>query len=111
MHDLGVETPASQDRTTPAPIPHQHLRPEVRHQSDQGMFALFAAPGRPGREHYAIHCFVDWPMSISLSLAADRHGVPGLVLALCIALGFPAHAHADDATPEHTRLTAALRQL
>jgi len=75
------------------------------------MFALFAAPGRPGREHYAIHCFVDWPMSISLSLAADRHGVPGLVLALCIALGFPAHAHADDATPEHTRLTAALRQL
>lgn len=75
------------------------------------MFALFAAPRRPSREHHAIHRFVDWHMLISLSPATGRHCVPGLVLALCIALGFPIRAHADDATPERARLAAALRQL
>ncbi|WP_140720743.1 integrative conjugative element protein, RAQPRD family [Pseudomonas sp. Hp2] len=50
-------------------------------------------------------------MSISLASAADRRCVLGLVLALCLVLGFPVRAQADDATPEQARLAAALRQL
>lgn len=49
-------------------------------------------------------------MSISRSPAADRRCVPGLVLVL-VALGCSVCAYADDATPEHARLAAALRQL
>jgi len=42
---------------------------------------------------------------------ADWRCVLGLLLALCIALGLPARAHADDVIPEHARLAAVLRQL
>ena len=50
-------------------------------------------------------------MRMTVSPVADWRCVPGLLLALCIALGLPARAHADDATAEHARLAAALRQL
>lgn len=50
-------------------------------------------------------------MSISQPPTADWRCVSALVLALCLVLGFPAHAQADDAAPEHAQLVAALRQL
>lgn len=70
------------------------------------MFALFAAPRRPHREHHAIHYFADWHMSMSL------HPPAGMLLALLF-LGslLPGWVGADDATSEHARLAAALRQL
>ncbi|HIE4272005.1 TPA: RAQPRD family integrative conjugative element protein [Pseudomonas aeruginosa] len=49
-------------------------------------------------------------MSKRLLSPASRHHTSGLIatlLGLCLA----AHAGADDATPEHARLAAALRQL
>jgi RAQPRD family integrative conjugative element protein len=42
---------------------------------------------------------------------SDRHRAPGLSLALLLTLYLSGHASADDATPEHARLAAALRQL
>lgn len=42
---------------------------------------------------------------------ANRHHASGLILALLLGLYVPGHASADDATPEHARLAAALRQL
>lgn len=42
---------------------------------------------------------------------ANRHYAPGLILALLLGLYVSGHASADDATPEHARLAAALRQL
>ncbi|MDP2747853.1 RAQPRD family integrative conjugative element protein [Pseudomonas sp.] len=41
----------------------------------------------------------------------DRHHAPALTLALLIGLCLAGHASGDDATPEHARLAAALRQL
>ncbi|PMX27613.1 MULTISPECIES: RAQPRD family integrative conjugative element protein [unclassified Pseudomonas] len=43
--------------------------------------------------------------------SADRHHAPGLTQALLLGLCLAGHVSADDATPEHTRLAAALRQL
>ncbi|MBK3845831.1 RAQPRD family integrative conjugative element protein [Stutzerimonas xanthomarina] len=50
-------------------------------------------------------------MSKRLLPPADRHHAPGLILALLLGLCVSGHASADDATPEHARLAAALRQL
>ncbi|MBO9333125.1 hypothetical protein C1I89_32850 [Achromobacter pulmonis] len=50
-------------------------------------------------------------MSISLPPSVDWRYVLGVVAVLCLVLGFPIQAHADDATPEQDRLAAALRQL
>ncbi|MEO9332769.1 RAQPRD family integrative conjugative element protein [Pseudomonas guguanensis] len=50
-------------------------------------------------------------MRMTVPPAADWRCVLGLLLALCMALGVSPHAHADDASPEHARLAAALRQL
>ncbi len=50
-------------------------------------------------------------MSKRLPSPADRHHAPGLTLALLLGLCVSGHASADDATPEHARLAAALRQL
>lgn len=50
-------------------------------------------------------------MSISLPPTADCRFIAVFVLTLSLALGFPARAYADDATPEQARLAAALRQL
>ncbi len=50
-------------------------------------------------------------MSKQLLPPADRHHAPGLIVALLLGLCVTGHASADDATPEHARLTAALRQL
>lgn len=50
-------------------------------------------------------------MSKRLLSPADKHHAPGLTLALLLGLCFSGHASADDATPEHARLAAALRQL
>ena len=50
-------------------------------------------------------------MSKRLPPPADRHHAPGLTLALLLGLCVSGHASADDATPEHARLAAALRQL
>lgn len=50
-------------------------------------------------------------MSKRLLPPADRHHAPGLTLALLLGLCVSGHASADDATPEHARLAAALRQL
>lgn len=50
-------------------------------------------------------------MSKRLLTPADKHHAPGLPLALLLGLCFSGHACADDATPEHARLAAALRQL
>jgi RAQPRD family integrative conjugative element protein len=50
-------------------------------------------------------------MRMTVPPIADWRCVLGLLLALCIVLGFPVRAQADDASPEHARLAAALRQL
>ncbi|RRW33735.1 MULTISPECIES: RAQPRD family integrative conjugative element protein [Pseudomonadaceae] len=50
-------------------------------------------------------------MSKRLLPPADRHHAPGLTLALLLGLCHAGHVSADDATPEHARLAAALRQL
>jgi RAQPRD family integrative conjugative element protein len=50
-------------------------------------------------------------MSMRLLSPANRHPAPGLTLALLLGLHASGHACADDATPEHARLAAALRQL
>jgi len=50
-------------------------------------------------------------MSKRLPPPADRHHAPGLTLALLLGLCVSGHTSADDATPEHARLAAALRQL
>ncbi|MCG8277446.1 RAQPRD family integrative conjugative element protein [Stenotrophomonas sp. NLF4-10] len=50
-------------------------------------------------------------MQVTVPPIAHWRCVPSLLLALCIVLGFSARAHADDASPEHARLAAALRQL
>ncbi len=50
-------------------------------------------------------------MSMRPLSPADRHHTPGLTLALLLGLCFSGHACADDATPEHARLAAVLRQL
>ena len=42
---------------------------------------------------------------------ADRHHAPGRILALLLGLCLAGHVSADDSTPEHARLAAALRQL
>ncbi|HBO3354297.1 TPA: hypothetical protein L4S42_002109 [Pseudomonas aeruginosa] len=43
--------------------------------------------------------------------SASGHQAPGLVFVLILSLGLTSHAGADDSTPEHARLAAALRQL
>ncbi len=43
--------------------------------------------------------------------SANGHQAPGFVFALMLGLGLTSHAGADDSTPEHARLAAALRQL
>lgn len=50
-------------------------------------------------------------MRMSVPSTADWRCTLGLLLMLCIGAGFPLAAGADDATPEHARLAAALRQL
>ncbi len=50
-------------------------------------------------------------MSKRLLPPADRHHAPSLTLALLLGLCLAGHVSADDATPEHARLAAALRQL
>lgn len=50
-------------------------------------------------------------MSILLHSSTCWRLVPSLTLALALCLAGPGFAHADDATPEHARLAAALRQL
>ncbi|WP_386266544.1 RAQPRD family integrative conjugative element protein [Xanthomonas citri] len=50
-------------------------------------------------------------MSISTPRIANWRHASIIVLALCLALGLPVQAHADDATPERAHLAAALRQL
>lgn len=50
-------------------------------------------------------------MSTLLPSAANRHHAHGLILPLLLGLYLSGHASADDATPEHARLAAALRQL
>lgn len=50
-------------------------------------------------------------MSKRLHPPADRHHSLRLILALLLGLCFSGYASADDATPEHARLAAALRQL
>ena len=50
-------------------------------------------------------------MSKQLLPPADRHHAPGLIQALQLGLCLAGHTNADDATPEHARLAAALRQL
>ncbi len=50
-------------------------------------------------------------MPMQLLPPADRHHAPSLILALLLSLCFSGHTSADDATPEHARLAAALRQL
>ncbi|EJO93273.1 hypothetical protein A471_13781 [Ectopseudomonas mendocina DLHK] len=49
-------------------------------------------------------------MSKRLLFPANRHHTTSLIPAL-LGLCLAAHAGADDATPEHARLAAALRQL
>ncbi|HCF5435879.1 hypothetical protein CQW32_20415 [Pseudomonas putida] len=43
--------------------------------------------------------------------SANGHHPPGFVFVLMLGLGLTSHAGADDSTPEHARLAAALRQL
>ncbi len=43
-------------------------------------------------------------MRMTVPPIADWRCVLGLLLALCIVLGFPVRAQADDASPEHARL-------
>jgi RAQPRD family integrative conjugative element protein len=50
-------------------------------------------------------------MSMRLLSPANRHHAPGLTLTLLLGLYVSGHASADDATPEHARLAATLRQL
>jgi len=50
-------------------------------------------------------------MSTLLPSAANRHHAHSLILPLLLGLYLSGHASADDATPEHARLAAALRQL
>lgn len=50
-------------------------------------------------------------MSKRLLSPANRHHAPDLIPTLLLGLCLAGHAGADDATPEHTRLAAALRQL
>ncbi|WAG81617.1 hypothetical protein LMK08_13470 [Metapseudomonas furukawaii] len=50
-------------------------------------------------------------MSKRLLSPANRHQPAGLTLALLLGLYLSGNASADDATPEHARLAAALRQL
>jgi RAQPRD family integrative conjugative element protein len=50
-------------------------------------------------------------MSKRLLSPANRHHITGLIPALLLGLCLAGHANADDATPEHARLAAALRQL
>ncbi|WP_277593768.1 RAQPRD family integrative conjugative element protein [Pseudomonas chlororaphis] len=50
-------------------------------------------------------------MSKRLLSPANRHHATSLIPALLLGLCLAAHAGADDATPEHARLAAALRQL
>lgn len=50
-------------------------------------------------------------MSKRLLPPTNRHHVPSLPLALLLGLYLSGNACADDATPEHARLAAALRQL
>lgn len=50
-------------------------------------------------------------MSKRLLSPANRHHAPSLPLALLLGLYLSSQASADDATPEHARLAAALRQL
>lgn len=50
-------------------------------------------------------------MSKRLLSRTDRHHTLGLNPALVLGLCLAGHASADDATPEHARLAAALRQL
>ncbi|MDH0425379.1 RAQPRD family integrative conjugative element protein [Stutzerimonas stutzeri] len=50
-------------------------------------------------------------MSKRLLPPAGRHHAPGPALALLLGLCLSGHVRADDATPEHARLAAALRQL
>jgi RAQPRD family integrative conjugative element protein len=50
-------------------------------------------------------------MSKRLLSPANRHHASGLIPALLLGLCLAGHASADDATPEHARLAAALRQL
>ncbi|EOE0842260.1 RAQPRD family integrative conjugative element protein [Ectopseudomonas hydrolytica] len=49
-------------------------------------------------------------MSKRLLSPASRHHISGLIASLLV-LCLAAHAGADDATPEHARLAAVLRQL
>lgn len=48
---------------------------------------------------------------MSLYPSVDWRCVAAQVIAMCLVLGFAAQTHAADATPEHTRMAAALRQL
>lgn len=50
-------------------------------------------------------------MSKRLLSPANRHHAGGLFPALMLGLCLAGHVSADDATPEHARLAAALRQL
>lgn len=50
-------------------------------------------------------------MSKRLFFPANRHHATGLIPALLLGLCLAGQAGADDATPEHDRLAAALRQL
>ncbi|HBM67062.1 MAG TPA: hypothetical protein DD418_27455 [Pseudomonas sp.] len=50
-------------------------------------------------------------MSKRLLSPANRHHASGLFPALLLGLCLASQAGADDATPEHARLAAALRQL
>lgn len=50
-------------------------------------------------------------MSKRLFSPANRHHSSGLIAALLLGLCLAGHVGADDATPEHTRLAAVLRQL
>ncbi|AXL70969.1 RAQPRD family integrative conjugative element protein [Pseudomonas aeruginosa] len=50
-------------------------------------------------------------MSKRLLSPANRHHATDLIPALLLGLCLAGHAGADDATPEHARLAAALRQL
>ena len=50
-------------------------------------------------------------MSKRLLPTADRHRASDLTLLVLLGLCVPSQASANDATPEHARLAAALRQL
>lgn len=50
-------------------------------------------------------------MSMRSLSPAGRHHAPSLIFALLLGLCCAGQASADDATPEHARLAAALRQL